>query len=266
LAALLLLVLTGCRVDVGVTVTLDEQGGGSVEVRALGDADLLNREPSLLGDLRLQDIRAAGWTVEGPTVQTDGSALLVLTKGFADVAEGNAVLAEISSPTGPWRDLQLSHALRFATIESGLDGHMVAVGPEAFSDAGLNTLVGKVPLADLGDPIADGTLVLTMTSQMPGEPVRVGGGGITNADQGTVTWTITKGTDTAFFVDYERRDAGAVAARRTAGLARAAIVLYLAAVVVMGILLLLWWLHQRRHPEPDRPDATARPPVPPARG
>ncbi|HEX9259584.1 MAG TPA: hypothetical protein VF855_08600 [Acidimicrobiales bacterium] len=257
MAALLLLVLTGCRLDIAVNVTMDEQGAGTVQVRATADKELLDKEPSALGDLRVQDLRAAGWSVDGPVIQSDGSALLVATKGFADPSEGTAVLAELSSPEGPWRELKLQQGVRFGTVDSSLSGHMVAVGPDAFSDQNLVDLVDGLPLPEMGDPIADGTLVLSLTAQLPGTARTQTGEGIVGDDQSTVTWTVKPGTDTAFSAQFERRDEGAFAARRTERLARLGIVAYLAFVALMAVALLWWW--RRVKPSADPREGARRP-------
>jgi hypothetical protein len=52
--------LTGCRLDVGVDVAVREDGSGIVAVTAEADAELLAQAPGALGDLRLDDVRAAG--------------------------------------------------------------------------------------------------------------------------------------------------------------------------------------------------------------
>src|SRR5512142_2431548 len=101
--AFALAVLAGCRLDVGVDVAMQPDGSGVVTVTARADHDLVAAAPSALADLRLDDIRAAGWTVADPASGADGSVTLTLTKPFRSPAEATAVLAELNGPDGPLR-------------------------------------------------------------------------------------------------------------------------------------------------------------------
>src|SRR5690349_9765494 len=99
------LVLAGCRLDVAVDVAMQPDGSGTVTVTATADRELVAAAPSALGDLRLDDVRAAGWTVDPPSSGTDGSVHLTLTKPFRTPAEATAVLAGLNGPDGPLRNL-----------------------------------------------------------------------------------------------------------------------------------------------------------------
>ena len=74
--------LAGCRLDLNVAVDLAADGTGTVRVTATADPDLLSRAPNAVADLRLDDAKAAGWTVTGPSATESGGAQVVLTKPF----------------------------------------------------------------------------------------------------------------------------------------------------------------------------------------
>jgi len=114
--------LAGCRLDLNVAVDLAADGTGTVRVTATADADLLARAPNAVTDLRLDDAKAAGWTVTGPTATESGGAQVVLTKAFGSPEQATAILAEINGPSGPLRGLTLSQAREFAAVTSSFTG------------------------------------------------------------------------------------------------------------------------------------------------
>ena len=165
--------LAGCRLDLNVAVDLAADGSGTVRVTATADADLLARAPNAVTDLRLDDAKAAGWTVTGPSATESGGAQVVLTKPFGSPEQATAILAEINGPSGPLRGLTLSQAREFATVTSDLTGEVrLDGGLGAFADQALVQVAGKVPLADQvaasGVPL-DQALGLTVTVDLPGD-------------------------------------------------------------------------------------------------
>ena len=89
----LAVVLAGCRLDIGVDVAMQPDGSGVVTVTATADPELVAKAPSALADLRLDDIRQAGWTVTSPTKGADGAMAVTLSKPFRTPVEAGAVLA-----------------------------------------------------------------------------------------------------------------------------------------------------------------------------
>ena len=57
--------------------------------------------PGLAEDLRLDDLIASGWTVEGPTQVNSGGLRVVLRYPFESPAEATDALSQISGPNGP---------------------------------------------------------------------------------------------------------------------------------------------------------------------
>ena len=154
LAAVLLAVLAvalggACRVDVGVALDADDDGGGEVRVTAYLDgaavAQLGGPEP---GDrLRLDDLRDAGWRIDGPTAKDDGGLQIVATHDFGDAAEAEALLEDV----GPLRGFELEQERSFFTTTTRLRGAVdLSEGLGAFTDADLEALLGAGPDAPLG--------------------------------------------------------------------------------------------------------------------
>jgi hypothetical protein len=233
-------VLAGCRLDVGVDVAMQADGTGTVTATA--DAELVNAAPSALGDLRLDDIRAAGWTVATPARGADGSQTVTLTKPFSTPAEATAVLGELNGPNGPLQNLTVSLDRSFAVVSSSLTGAVQLTGGiGAFSDAALAQALGSQPLANLVTQPIDQVMGLTVTARFPGRVTSASGE--IAADRASVTWRppLTDSTSTALDAHFEHVDQGARDARRTSRLAWGALALYgvLFAAVVIAVVVVL---------------------------
>jgi hypothetical protein len=143
---LLAIVCAACNVDVNVDVVMREDGSGVVTVTATADPDVVSQAPSLASDLRFDDVRAAGWTVEGPTPTPGGGLQVVLSHPFTTPAEGTAILAGINGPSGPLHAITLTRTRVKHTTTFSLAGTLqVAGGLDAFSDADLYAAVGATP-------------------------------------------------------------------------------------------------------------------------
>ena len=70
-AALMLLVLSACQVQIAADINVTENGSGQVTVVVAADAATLRAAPELVDSLQLDDLRDAGWTA---TVQKIGRA------------------------------------------------------------------------------------------------------------------------------------------------------------------------------------------------
>lgn len=160
-----MLVLAGCRLDVEVTAALAPDGSGLVTVRVQPDAELLAQRPDLFGELVLDDAKAGGWQVDGPTDEH----VLTLVKPFRTPAEGTRILQELNGPQGPLRDLTLTQARTFAETTSGFSGAVqLDGGLAAFSDSDLLQALGSTPLEDIVTvPVEEG-LRLTVRVVLPG--------------------------------------------------------------------------------------------------
>ncbi len=146
--------LTACRVDTVVDLRVDPSGTGLVTVTLIADAETVARVPELAADLRLQDVRDAGWTVEGPTLRGDGGVEVGAWKRFVSASQLPEVLAEIAGAGVLFSDVQLTQSGTFARQRYDFG---VTVNPspplETFSDDALAAVLdgnhfGR-PLGDL---------------------------------------------------------------------------------------------------------------------
>lgn len=162
--------LSGCRVDAQVQVRADEHGAGLVALTVTADDEVAKQAPGILADLRFDDARTAGWSVRGPSATADGGLTVELTKAFSNPVQASAILAELSSSTGPLRGVKLEQTKRFAHTETMLSGIVGIEGAmAAFSDEAVTTLLGgSLPLAGrLPEPLAD-HLTITIVTDLAG--------------------------------------------------------------------------------------------------
>lgn len=142
----LTLVTVACNVDVSVDVVMREDGSGVITVTATADPDVVAQAPSLANDLRFDDVRAAGWVVDGPTPTPGGGLQVVLSHPFVTPAEGTAILAGINGPGGPLQAITLKRTKVKRTTEFSLTGTLQIAGAlDAFSDADLFAALGVTP-------------------------------------------------------------------------------------------------------------------------
>lgn len=243
----LLVSCAGCRLDISAEVRMGNNGSGTVTVVVAADAELLAKAPGAFADLRLDDVRTAGWTVTGPRQSTAGGQELTLVKAFRTPVEGDAVLAELNGPAGPLHEVHLSLQRTFATTTAALAGRaQLDGGPAAFGDEGLVGLLGgKQPFADRLDRPLEDALHLTVTAELPGF-VSASDGTI-SADRRTITFepVLAEGVATSLTGTWVTRDQGALDARHTQRIAHLALVVYVV-MLVAAVLGGLWWW-RRRH-------------------
>jgi len=145
---LLAVVCAACKVDVTVGVRMDANGAGSVTVTVIADKEMLARAPGLATDLRLDDVKAAGWTVNGPTPTPDGGLQVELVQTFATPAQANTILTDLNGPSGPLFGITLGRTTVQDTTTYTLNGQLQVIGGlAAFSDADLLAAVGATPYA-----------------------------------------------------------------------------------------------------------------------
>jgi hypothetical protein len=176
-AVLGLLVLAACDVRTEVVVDVDESGAGVVTVAVGLDPDAVDRLPSLDDLVLVDDLDEAGWTVTGPDRDGDGTTWYRAEKRFATPEEATAILAEISGPDGPFRDLTLGRELAIARTRFEFTGTVdLTGGIAAFSDAALAQSLEGHPLGEpieaiearLGEAAAD-VFSFELTVRMPGD-------------------------------------------------------------------------------------------------
>jgi len=195
LAALTLLLTAGCRLELDVNVTVEEDGSGTVEVVTGVDADGIER---IGGDLaavvELDDLREAGWTVDGPTEEADGFTRLRVRRAFGTPEEAAAVFAEIAGEDGPFQDFVVARETSFASTEWSFAGRVDFTGGlEALGDEGLAAELDGEPLgmsveeieAQLGESLSR-LVQVRVGVRLPGD---VTSNATTKADNGAV-WQV----------------------------------------------------------------------------
>lgn len=150
-AALVLVVaavvlLTACQVDVDVATVVRPDGGGTVTVGVGLDDAALARVGSLDRQLRVDDLRAAGWTVEQPARESDGMTWVRAHKDFSDPAGLAAVTDELTGHDGAFRDFTLTKSSSLLGTDYHYSGTVdLTGGPASFSDPELAAALGGDP-------------------------------------------------------------------------------------------------------------------------
>lgn len=187
-AALLLVLCAACRVDVGVGVDTRPDGSGTVQVSATLDKEAVEQA----GPLALDDLKKAGWRVDGPTPTSSGGAVVRVTKPFRDAADLAKVMAEVSGDKGPFRGFTLRRHRSFFTTTTRFSGVVdLSPGVAGFTDEDLRKRLGGT---DSGlDPAAvervtrarlNELFSFSVTARLPGSvttsnaPTTVGNGAV----------------------------------------------------------------------------------------
>jgi len=148
--AVLVLLFAGSGCQVTLTAGIDARADGSGTVRAaIGfDDEALADVGNPATELRLDDLRQAGWRVDGPRKEKDGLTWVRAAKPFANPAEASRVAGELSGSGGPFRDLHLqrSHSLfkTRTTVTGTID---LSNGLAGLSDPAVQAKLGDADLA-----------------------------------------------------------------------------------------------------------------------
>ena len=153
LVAALAVLAAACRVDAAVEVEVDDDGAGTVTVVLVADADAVVRVPELAGALRLDDVRDAGWAVDGPVSRADGGAQIRAVKSFESASQLPVILAELAGEGVIFSDVVLEQTRSFAETSYGFSA-VIDPTPsvETFSDGALAAIFDGQPF---GRPLQD---------------------------------------------------------------------------------------------------------------
>jgi hypothetical protein len=138
-----------------VSVGVDSHADGGGEVRATarldGSAVAQLGGPDPAKRIRLDDLRKAGWDVEGPTKQDDGGLEIVATHGYATEREAEALVADLGGNPGPLRRFAVRQHRTFLRTTTDFTGTVdLQAGLGAFTDPELQAALGSTPEAPLG--------------------------------------------------------------------------------------------------------------------
>ena len=141
-----LLALSGCGIRVQVGLDAGPDGRGSVEAVVSLDRDAAAQVPDLDGELRVDDLRAAGWTVHGPRKVRGGGVRVVARRPFGTPAEAARAVAQLTGPSGPFRGFELTQSRTWLRTTTRLRGNVdLTAGIAAFSEPGLRQRLGGSP-------------------------------------------------------------------------------------------------------------------------
>ena len=188
-APLAAIVMTACRVDVAVDVTMNQNGSGTITVAVTADQQLVQQAPGLAGDLRLDDLTRAGWTTDGPIGTPDGGLSIELRHTFDTPEQATALVASLNGPNGPFRAVLFTRQAHERSIEYRVDGRARVDGVTGFADPELLDAVGATPYAaeiESADMTPDEAIGLTFTVILPGLVDET----TAEAEQSPLSWTI----------------------------------------------------------------------------
>jgi hypothetical protein len=171
-----LLVLSGCRARVTAGIDVGSDGRGTVRAAIGLDDDAVRMFGDVAGQLRVDDLRQAGWDVEGPKKEDDGLTWVRASRSFDGAEEANTFLGQLSGPGGPFRDLRLTRSRSLLRSTTRLTGAVdLGAGLSAFADSDFAALVGDtLPLdvtrlrTELG-PDADQKVQVAFEARLPGD-------------------------------------------------------------------------------------------------
>lgn len=121
-------------------------GSGRVAVSVSLDRAAAEQVPDLARQLRIDDLRRAGWVVHGPRPAAGGGVAVEAVKRFTTAAGAARAAAELSGPGGPLRDVRLSRQRSFLRTRTALTARAdLRSGLESFSDPVLRERLGGAP-------------------------------------------------------------------------------------------------------------------------
>jgi hypothetical protein len=152
---LLVLLVSGCRLQVDVNVDVADDGSGTLEVVLGLDADAIDKVGGdLAAVLEVDDLEVAGWVIDGPSQESDGFTRVRIRHAFADLAEANDLFGQIAGDKGPFQHFELRQTSPFAETRTEFSGSVdFSGGLEAFSDSALAAQLDGLPLGQSVDEI-----------------------------------------------------------------------------------------------------------------
>lgn len=162
--------LAACQVDVTVDVVVEPDGTGLITIGIVADAEVIAEVPTLVEDLVLDDVIAAGWSIDGPNPTDEGGLSIAMSHPFRSQGEATNLLQSLGPP---FNSLEVGRGTNGDVTSNRLSGRLVLVnGFEAFADPELIAAVGALPF---GDQIAasgatpDSSMSVTIRALLPGE-------------------------------------------------------------------------------------------------
>lgn len=137
--------LAACQVDVTVDIVVEPDGTGLITVVVVADADVVRQVPTLADDLVLDDVIAAGWSIDGPNPTASGGLELQMSHPFRSQGEATNLLQSLGPP---FTAMELGRGTNGDVTTTRLSGRLVLVdGFGAFADDELVAAIGDEPFA-----------------------------------------------------------------------------------------------------------------------
>ncbi len=178
--------LAACHATAAVHVTVHPDGSGAVSMTVTVDAEAAKRLPPPDDLIAVDDLRKAGWRIDGPHVARDGSFRVEVEKRFKTRRDGNRVLEELSSRDGPLRGMEIRRHVSLTSTRWELAGAIdLSRGVDTFGDSALTAALGNHRLSALapalarpGDrPDAAPAVRITLDAELPGSDRLMSAGG-----------------------------------------------------------------------------------------
>ena len=186
LAALALLLCSACQVTIAVGVDAHADGSGVVRAGVGLDADALRQIPDLAQQLRVDDLKRAGWTIVGPRKEGDGRTWVRVSKSYADAAGARKAMSELNGPKGPFKNFRVTRKHSFLKTKTSFSGTVDLAGARSLADPALQQQFagsGADPkvLEQQLDQAVNRAFRLEVVAQLPGSissnaPTSVSGG------------------------------------------------------------------------------------------
>jgi hypothetical protein len=139
--------LAACQVDVSVDTVVNPDGSGTVTVGVGLDDKALSRVGDPNTAIHVEDLKATGWTIAPADKGADGITWLRATKPFADPAGLDAIMKELTSGTGAFRNFSLVKDDSLTSTTWKLTGTVdLTGGLDQFGDAELAGVLNGDPL------------------------------------------------------------------------------------------------------------------------
>jgi hypothetical protein len=142
LAVLALLLCSACQVTIAVGVDAQQNGSGVVRAGVGLDDDALRQIPDLAQQLRVDDLKKAGWTVVGPRKESDKRTWVRATKPFANSPGAAKAMSELNGPNGPFKNFRLKTKHSFLRTKMSFSGTVDRVGAQGLADSRLQQELG----------------------------------------------------------------------------------------------------------------------------
>jgi hypothetical protein len=188
LLPLLAALLAACTFQLDVDVDVAPDGSGTVTVTvALDDAAVARIGGDLGAVLALDDLRADGWTVDGPTREADRHTRLRVHRTFEHPSEVAEAFDELSGGAGPFQDLAVTRSRSLTETRWGFTGHV-----DLRKGAGARGGPSAPDLAALGEELGQSLSRLVQVRVRVRLPGDVSSNATTKADNGAV-WQVAFG-------------------------------------------------------------------------